>query len=265
MTTDAKVGFLLGLVFIVVIAFLLNGLPGLLGRSASDVVTITADNGTRGALRLDAQAENAVQKVREEMINLPFPPRRGNMEEYRKRDRHFEASKNTETDNRIHKYFKSSEKNRQNAKVRIYTVKDGDNLAKIAKKIFGDDIGNKYATIQKIFEANKDIMNTPDHISVGQKLRIPALNPPPNTVARNTMESTGMFDKVKGTFNKMVNRPSEKKQAKLYLVKEGDSLWSIADKVLSDGTRFVDILKLNRNIIPDGESLSIGLRLKLPK
>lgn len=265
MTSDAKVGFLLGLVFIVVIAFLMNGLPELLNRETSDKVTTTTGTGTRGPLRLDAQADNAVQRVREEMMDLPFPPRRFNMEENQQKDRRFAVSGKTEADSRIPKNFKPSEMKRQNSKVRVYTVKDGDNLAKIAKKIFGDDVGNKYATIQKIFEANKDIMNTPDQIAVGQKLRIPSLQSPDKTVALQSLQSTGMFDKVKGALSNIVNRPSTKKQAKIYVVKEGDSLWKIAEKALSDGSRFVDIQKLNRNIIPDGERLSIGMRLKLPK
>jgi len=265
MTSDAKVGFLLGLVFIVVIAFLMNGLPALLSRETSNEITTKIGTGSRGALRLDAQANNAVRRVREEMMDLPFPPRRVYMEKKRQRDRRFATREKTGTNDRILKNCETGDNNRKNSKLRIYTVKDGDNLAKIAKKIFGDDVGNKHATIRKIFEANMDIMNTPDQIAVGQKLRIPSLMPPDKTLASRSMEATGMFDKVKGTLSSMVNRPSHKKKPNIYIVKDGDSLWSIADKAFSDGSRFVDILKLNRNIIPDGETLSIGMRLKLPK
>ncbi|MCK5175783.1 MAG: LysM peptidoglycan-binding domain-containing protein, partial [Planctomycetes bacterium] len=127
------------------------------------------------------------------------------------------------------------------------------------------DVGNKHATIEKIFELNRDILSSPDEVSVGQKLRMPSLLTPDETVAQYNPESTGMLDKVKGAFNNMVNRPSTREQAKVYVVKDGDSLWKIADEMLFDGSRFVDILKLNRNIIPDGESLSIGMQLNLPK
>ena len=50
----------------------------------------------------------------------------------------------------------------------MYVVAAGDNLSKIAKKYYGD--ANQY---MKIFEANKDQLENPDKISVGQKLRIP--------------------------------------------------------------------------------------------
>jgi len=51
---------------------------------------------------------------------------------------------------------------------RIYTVKSGDTLSKIAKEFYGN--ANEYP---KIFEANKDQLSSPDRISVGQELKIP--------------------------------------------------------------------------------------------
>jgi nucleoid-associated protein YgaU len=46
----------------------------------------------------------------------------------------------------------------------------GDNLSKIAKKIYGD--GNKW---RKIFDANTDVLKNPDLIRPGQVLKIPEL------------------------------------------------------------------------------------------
>ncbi len=51
---------------------------------------------------------------------------------------------------------------------KVYEVVGGDTLSKIAKKFYGD--ANKY---MKIFEANKDQLQDPNKIKVGQKLRIP--------------------------------------------------------------------------------------------
>jgi len=50
-----------------------------------------------------------------------------------------------------------------------YTVVSGDSLSKIAKHFYGD--GNKY---MKIFEANKDQLDDPNTIQIGQELVIPA-------------------------------------------------------------------------------------------
>ncbi len=49
-----------------------------------------------------------------------------------------------------------------------YTVKSGDSLSKIAKNELGD--GNAW---QKIFEANRDVLDDPDKIFPGQVLKLP--------------------------------------------------------------------------------------------
>ena len=55
------------------------------------------------------------------------------------------------------------------ASEKIYEVKSGDSLSKIAKREYGN--ANEW---NRIFEANKDILKDPDKIYPGQKLRIPA-------------------------------------------------------------------------------------------
>jgi nucleoid-associated protein YgaU len=51
---------------------------------------------------------------------------------------------------------------------RTYTVKSGDTLSKIAKAHYGDA-----STYNKIFDANRNILNDPDKIQPGQVLSIP--------------------------------------------------------------------------------------------
>ena len=51
---------------------------------------------------------------------------------------------------------------------KTYTVQPGDTLSKIAKQFYGN--ANAY---MKIFEANKDQLNDPNLIKVGQVLKIP--------------------------------------------------------------------------------------------
>jgi nucleoid-associated protein YgaU len=53
---------------------------------------------------------------------------------------------------------------------RMYTVKKGDNLSKIAEAMYGKGHANDYG---KIFEANKPMLKHPDKIYPGQVLRIP--------------------------------------------------------------------------------------------
>ena len=55
------------------------------------------------------------------------------------------------------------------ADAKFHTVKSGDTLSKISKEVYGD--ANQY---NKIFEANKPMLTSPDKIYPGQVLRIPA-------------------------------------------------------------------------------------------
>jgi len=52
--------------------------------------------------------------------------------------------------------------------VKYYTIKSGDTLWAVAKEFLGN--GSKY---MEIFEANREVIEDPDKIFVGQKIRIP--------------------------------------------------------------------------------------------
>ena len=55
--------------------------------------------------------------------------------------------------------------------VQYYTIERGDTLSGIAKRFYGDAM--KYPAL---FEANREIIEDPDKIYPGQKIRIPALD-----------------------------------------------------------------------------------------
>ncbi len=54
------------------------------------------------------------------------------------------------------------------AKVEFYTIVSGDSLSKIAKQYYGNAM-----EYPKIFEANREVIEDPDKIYPGQKIRIP--------------------------------------------------------------------------------------------
>jgi nucleoid-associated protein YgaU len=49
-----------------------------------------------------------------------------------------------------------------------------------------------------------------------------------------------------------------------YVVKDGDSLWDIASEQLGQGVRYTEISKLNTDILNDEDSIKVGMRLRLP-
>ena len=57
----------------------------------------------------------------------------------------------------------------QTSRFQTYTVKPGDTLSKISKQFYGN--ANDY---MRIFNANKDKLKDPDHVNIGQELKIPA-------------------------------------------------------------------------------------------
>ncbi|HAU38074.1 MAG TPA: hypothetical protein DCX07_10215 [Phycisphaerales bacterium] len=59
---------------------------------------------------------------------------------------------------------------RRAAPQRTYTIRRGDNLTKIARETLGDD---SRQTIQKLYNANKDKLRSPDSLPVGVTLEIP--------------------------------------------------------------------------------------------
>ncbi len=121
--------------------------------------------------------------------------------------------------------------------VTYYTVQSGDSLWKIAAQFFGD--GNQW---RKIYEDNRDTLNDPDKIYVGQVLKIMA------TINAGSQNET--TDAVPGG---------------IYTVQPGDCLWEIAQKAYGNGRRWNKIYEANTDKISDPSRISIGQVLVIPE
>ena len=149
----------------------------------------------------------------------------------------------------------------QSRRPQSYTVQEGDgNLAKIAKKFYGDIEGNRIVNVNRIFEANRNVLKSADEIFVGQKLVIPPLS---NAPAENN-QSGGIFNSSLFERVRSVAGGGRAENIRWYEVKENDNLWKIAEKELGDGNRYKEISKLNTGILPDEDDLKLGMRLQLP-
>lgn len=126
---------------------------------------------------------------------------------------------------------------------RSYKVQPGDTMGQIAI----DQLG----TIQnlKLLQAANPSVD-PARMSVGTNLVLPEV---PDRPAGSGLASTSA--PVKDVV-------SPKSGGRTYQVEEGDSLWSIASRLLGDGNRYREIAELNPKVNPD--VLLLGQSLVLP-
>ena len=272
MTRDAKIGLLLGLAFIFMIAFIINGLPG--SRPDSNELTNTMANFPNNPPGLAAREREVIrtESIRSEATEVATPPiGEPGIRDQRTLpdvpvipDESYKVGPVVPGPVRDTKMEIGKPKAVRPALPKIYTVTDGDNLASIAKKFYGPEAGNKRANIMRIFEANRKILETPDDIYVGQKLVIPPL-PGSEQEKDKGIFSSEIFKKVVSIGREhLTNKVRRAKPSKLYTVRDDDNLWRIAAEQLGDGSRYKEIAKLNADILEDEDFVPVGTRLKLP-
>jgi len=291
MTSDAKIGLLLGLVFIFVIAFVINGLPFFRdAASNSSELTTNMVSSPDASLGIgprtpnvdwgplpqneqpvsqtrapeQRQAEHEVRSVIPIPDDISSPPAPVVVDTAVD-----ESARKSPVADEPAEVAKPEPPKPQPAKpqpatkvaAQVYVVADGDNLASIAKKFYGEERGNKMENIERIFKANRAVMKSIDRLDIGQKLIIPPLD----SDADDGFFSA-LFERVNGIGSRRAVTDSRSSTPeKRYVVKEGDNLWRIAATELGDGNRHEEIYKLNRDILKDKSSLSIGMSLRLPR
>jgi len=294
MTSDAKIGLLLGLVFIFIIAFAINGLPRFHSNSSeltTNMVSSPDSLGIAGNERKVQEVFNRTEQEKEDPIEEVQAPieEKENIRFKMPLPSDITVAKNTsimEIPNEIEpaapepvepvRPVQIPEEKEQKTVVKkpepvkpalrkVYTVGEGDTLAEIAKKFYGSEQGNKRVNVAKIFEANRQLLKAIDDIYVGQKLIIPPLGSSEPDKDSSASFTSSIFEKIKSIGRK---RPltDTKKENKVgqYIVREGDNLWRIAEKKLGDGSRYEEISKLNANILKDEDDLIVGMLLLMP-
>ena len=257
MTSDAKVGLLLGLVFIFIIAFLINGLPSFSKGDNNSELTdnmIGLQSNPPGIATREREVISRSESVAKRPSQVSSPPPA-------KSDVRFktELPKSTPV---VKETKKAVEVKRSKpASPKVYVVSDGDNLAVIAEKCYGSEDGKRTINVTRLFEANRKLLASPDEIYPGQRLIIPPL--PASTSGKNMIST--MFEKVKSIGQRHLSTTGRgAEQIRWYVVQEGDSLWQIAAEQLGDGSRYKETAELNANILGDEDFVPVGMRLKLP-
>lgn len=136
-----------------------------------------------------------------------------------------------------------------------YTVVAGDNgYWTIAEKVYGKGNGKYHTLIEK---ANKVDSS---HLRVGQQLVIPPLP----TEAGKTASASPLAASLSNTAisSKSLSAGDASGSSEEYVVKSGDTGWSIAQKMYGNGTYWPLISKANQGVDP--KNLKIGQKLQIP-
>jgi len=273
MTRDAKIGLLLGLLFIFLIAFVINGLPSFSEEKNNNELT-TNMVGLRNKPPAIAAKEREIIKPKLLIVKHTSKDAASSADNKEIRFEMPLPKKANEVKATVPApSLPSAEEKRIYRKEpvkaslpKIYVVNEGDSLAVIAKKFYGPQEGNKEINIKRIFEANRKLLRSPDEIYVGQKLIIPPLSRPASSKGKIASAfSSTKFMKVESIGKRHLSTESGRtKQYRWHTVREGESLWQIAAEKLGDGSRYSEIAELNAGILEDEDTLSVGMRLKIP-
>ena len=115
----------------------------------------------------------------------------------------------------------------------------------------------------RFFQNNIKLPASPNEKSLGQSLVVPKLIASElDKINIWGIFPSSMFEKVESIGRKYISDDGQ--QANHYIVREGDSLWSIAGEQLGNGSRYKEISKLNANVLKNDHDLTIGIRLSLP-
>ncbi len=139
------------------------------------------------------------------------------------------------------------------AGVTEYTIQEGDTLSSIASRFLKSS--SQYPLI---FEANRDVLLDPDHVPVGRTIRIPNANrsEQPASTATATVAPAPRPKK-----------PAERERPyAVYEVQEGDTLFGIAREHYAGRTSmYWEILQANKDQLATADELRPGMVLKLPQ
>ncbi len=278
MTSDAKIGLLLGLVFIFLIALVINGLPSFCGNSNNNELTanmVGLQNNPPVIAAKERDVINLRELVRKKHAAVEHSSAASqNIQPAQMAPERPLVIKETIVEQVIADAAQAVAKEDEDYKTtsskvippKTYVVEEGDSLAGIAQKFYGSQEGNRRINVSRIFNANRKVLKSPDEIYVGQKLIIPPLSASmPDKGKTADIFPEKQFAKVESIGSRqLLTNTRRPEQSSWHVVRQGDSLWQIAAARLGDGSRYDEIAELNAGILDSEDNLSVGMRLRMP-
>jgi nucleoid-associated protein YgaU len=299
MTSDAKIGLLLGLTCIFIIAFVINGLPRFRSATSNSELTNNMVNPGDESLGI-AEKERKVQKT----FNLDEQFETESARDFSTFAREgsdiggvgFESEKETGP---LAAAALNNEENPDgvrytmpltpNASVmegaaieepvapvvnseRARTTRE-EPVKPAGPKTYVVQDGDRLSDVAKKFygqvEGNK-LVNINRIFEANRKILKSAddiyigqkLVIPPLPDSSRSGDNSSIFSSQ--LFEQVNSIGGRSESTRWYVVKDGDSLWDIAAEQLGQGTRYTEISKLNTDILTDEDSIKVGMRLRLP-
>lgn len=302
--TRARVGLLLGLIFIIAFGWFLGGLkPDGENDSPGDAAGVHLEKGTiyrKGSefITLQPEASSPVRQendtvftgavageqagdgyaVRSEMKRFPESGGGGSVELIPLEP----VEDDTPGPVVLPRRAVRKQPGTQRPEYVYYSVQKGDTLISIARKIYGREHGSLFRNIRT---ANGGRIQDPSGLPVGMRLRIPRPSAErteePKTEQRNYRDD-GVPDfsraksgghgpgSVEVSLDELRRRVAARNggghRRRVYIVKKGDNLTRIARKILGDGnSETVErLFKANRDRLDNKDELMVGMKLNIP-
>ena len=142
---------------------------------------------------------------------------------------------------------------RPSTATRQVVVKEDDTLWGLVSR----NVGGDESTTKKVEQVAKLNGIEPSHMKVGQKLVMPIaiFKDAVPAVAKLATKPEATGDKTSAPKTGLT---------RLYTVVQGDSLSTIASRLLGKGTRYKEIFALNSDRLNDPEDIKIGMTLRIP-
>lgn len=146
-----------------------------------------------------------------------------------------------------------------------HTVREGDSVFRIAAMHYGD--GTLWPRLR---DFNRGKIGSEGEIRGGVVLELPpkdvllgtAVMPPPGVIPQREQPAGAPAAPAKT--DSPQKRGDDAGAPRIYVVKKGDELGTVAKETLGSARRWPEIAALNRDVLPDPDQLQTGMKLRIP-
>ncbi|HVX63118.1 MAG TPA: LysM peptidoglycan-binding domain-containing protein [Pirellulales bacterium] len=149
------------------------------------------------------------------------------------------------------------------SRFQLHRIRDGDTLSSLARDYLGSS-----KRFMEIYEANLDRLSSPDLLPIGNELKIPPADAPPDpppakSIASDAIISPPLASIPPGSIRRSPG-PAAPSTVRTYRVRAGDTLATIARHFYGDGERYLEIYEANREQLKKPSDLCEGVLLTIP-